>query len=31
MISSPYLFVVGDDHVTRYTRVHDISGGAGDA
>jgi len=31
ILSSPYLLVLGDDRVTCYTEVDDVSGGAGDA
>jgi len=30
-ISSPYLLMFGNDHVTRYTEANNVSGGAGDA
>jgi len=30
-ISSPYLFVFGDDRVVRYTGVEDVVGGTGEA
>jgi len=30
-ISSPYMFVIGDDNVIRYTGVNNVAGGAGDA
>jgi len=30
-ISSPFLFVFGDDHVIRYTRANDDTGDAEDA
>jgi len=31
ILSSPCLFVFGDDRVTCYTEANDIPGGAGDA
>jgi len=31
VISSPYLFVIDDDRVIRYTRANDVAGGAGEA
>jgi len=31
VVSSPYLFVFGDDRVTRYTRANDVTSGAGEA
>jgi len=30
-MSSPFMFVFGDDRVIRYTGVDDITGDAGDA
>jgi len=30
LCSSPYLFVIGDDHVTRYMGVVDVVGDAGE-
>jgi len=30
-MSSPFLFVFGDDRVIRYTGPYDITGDAGDA
>jgi len=30
-MSSPFLFVFGDDRVIRYTRAEDIIGDVGDA
>ena len=30
-VSSPYLFVFGDDHVMRYTGEDDVAGGPGEA
>jgi len=30
-VSSPYLFVFGDDRVLRYTGVNDVVGGIGEA
>ena len=31
IVSSPYLFVIGDDRVIHYTEAGDVAGGAGDA
>ena len=31
IVSSPYLFVIGDDHVIHYTSANDVAGGVGDA
>jgi len=31
IVSSPYLFVIGDDHVIRYTGAYDVAGSASEA